>query len=133
MVTFVATYRSTVLEGLTLTQYDDQNWVATYAPFGNLEGHDRSDTALAVKDLILKADKVLSGLRWRKSYFLLTAEENATLAVMDPAYAELRALYEKAVDAYGEALEASEMGAEYDEVEWFEDVMGLRKKTNDAT
>lgn len=109
MVTFVVTYRSTVLNGLTLTQYDDRNWVATYAPFGDLEGHDRSDMALAVKDLIVKAGTGLSG------------------------YAELYALYEKAVDAYGEALEATAMGAEYDEVEWFEDVMGLRKEDNDAT
>jgi hypothetical protein len=128
------TLRSTVLEGLTLTQHDGRRWVATYAPLIGIEGRDSSVLQMAVRDLLVKAEEKIAGLRMLDRELHFSEAEKAKLAALIEAFRVLRDLYDKAWDIDAEALNAVDAGyAEYEDVQWFDDVMGLRAADKDET
>lgn len=132
MTVFAEVRKSTVLVGLTLTRHDDKRWVATYIPLSDLEGRHQNDLALAVRELIVRAGDVIAGLRGRNHLHPLSAEERAVLDTMVRAHDALYDLHNKASDAFGEALESVEAGyADSEDVEWYEDIMGLRGAAGD--
>jgi hypothetical protein len=118
---------STVLEGLTLTQYDGRRWVATYTPLVRIEGRDSSVLQMAVRDLLVKAEEKIAGLRMLDRELHFSEDEKVKLTALIEAFRVLRDLYDKAWDVDAEALNAVDGGyAEYEDVQWFDDVMGLQ-------